>query len=185
MVIVDFFLGGPVKRTLLIGKETHDVEILRQDGAVTLIWDGVAETVDSLEVEPGSWSVILGGKSVDVRLDAVKNADPDVQGFRATLYDGPYEFALQDPRKALLAAARGALASGGTLTAPMPGKVVKLLVKEGDTVIEGQPLLIMEAMKMQNELRAMSEGVVKKISTSEGATVETGSLLITVGPQGA
>ena len=174
-----------MKRTLLIGKETHDVDILRQDGVTTLFWDGTAQAIDILEVEPGSWSVIMGGKSVDVRLDVAKNPDPDIQAFRATLYDGPYEFALQDPRKALLAAAGGAAASGGTLTAPMPGKVVKLLVKEGDLVAEGQPLLIMEAMKMQNELRAMSEGVVKKISTSEGATVETGSVLITVGPQNA
>ena len=172
-----------MKRTLLIGKETHDVDILRQDGVTTLFWDGTAQAIDILEVEPGSWSVIMGGKSVDVRLDVAKNPDPDVQAFRATLYDAPYEFALQDPRKALLAAAGGQTASGGTLTAPMPGKVIKLLVQEGDPVIEGQPLLIMEAMKMQNELRAMSEGVVKKVSTSEGATVETGSVLITVEPQ--
>ncbi len=174
-----------MKRTLLIGKETHDVELLRQDGVTTLVWDGAAETVDIVEVEPGSWSVIMGGKSVDVRLDALKNPDPDVQSFRATLYDAPYEFALQDPRKALLAAARGAASSGGTLTAPMPGKVVKLLVQEGDPVSEGQPLLIMEAMKMQNELRAVSEGVITKVTTSEGATVETGSALITVGPKKA
>ncbi len=174
-----------MKRTLLIGKETHDVELLRQDGVTTFLWDGAAQAADIVEVEPGCWSVILGGKSVDVRLDAAKNPDPDVQGFRATLYDEPYEFALQDPRKALLAAAGGAAGSGGTLTAPMPGKVVKLLVKEGDLVTEGQPLLIMEAMKMQNELRAVSEGVVVKVSTSEGATVETGSVLITVGPKSA
>ncbi len=174
-----------MKRTLLIGKETHDVELLRQDGVARLIWDGVEESLDILEVEPGSWSVIMGGKSVDVRLDTARNPDPDVQAFRATLYDAPYEFALQDPRKALLAAARGALASGGTLTAPMPGKVVKLLVKEGDLVTEGQPLLIMEAMKMQNELRSVSEGVITKVTTSEGATVETGSALITVGPKKA
>lgn len=174
-----------MKRTLLIGKETHDVELLRQDGVTTLIWNGEPQALDILEVESGSFSVIMGGKSVDVRLDAVKNPDPDVQAFRATLYDAPYEFALQDPRKALLAAASGGAASGGILMAPMPGKVVKLLVKEGDLVAEGQPLLIMEAMKMQNELRAVSEGVVQKVTTSEGATVETGSVLITVGPKSA
>lgn len=172
-----------MKRTLLIGKETYDVELLRQDGVMTLVWNGEPHALDILEVESGSFSVIMGGKSVDVRLDTVKNPDPDVQAFRATLYDAPYEFALQDPRKALLAAAGGGAASGGILMAPMPGKVVKLLVKEGDLVAEGQPLLIMEAMKMQNELRAVSEGVVKKISTTEGATVETGSVLITLGPQ--
>ncbi len=172
-----------MKRTLLIGKDTHDVELTRQDGVTTFTWNGEAQPLDILEVEPGSWSVIINGKSVDVRLDAAKHSDPDVHAFRASLFDGAYEFALQDPRKALLAAASGAAASGGTLTAPMPGKVVKILVKEGDLVSEGQPLLIMEAMKMQNELRAMSEGVITKVTTSEGATVETGSLLLTIGPK--
>ena len=173
-----------MKRTLLIGKETHEVELLRLDGVSTLIWDGVAQALDIAEVEPGSWSVIMGGNSVDVRLDAARNPDPDVQAFRATLYDARYEFALQDPRKALLAAAGGASASGGTLIAPMPGKVVKLLVKEGDPVIEGQPLLIMEAMKMQNELRASSAGKVFKITVQEGATVETGgTLMILLAPE--
>ena len=173
-----------MKRTLLIGKETHDVEILRQDGVTTLVWDGVAQAMDIVEVEPGSWSVIMGGKSVEVRLDATKNPDPDIQGFRATLYDAPYEFALQDPRKALLAAAVGAAVSGGTLIAPMPGKVVKILVHEGDSVTESQPLIIMEAMKMQNELRAISAGRVSKIMVQEGATVETGgTLMILVAPK--
>lgn len=173
-----------MKRTLLIGKETHDVEILRRDGETTLSWDGTAEAVDILEVGSGNWSVIMGHKSVDVRLDGLKHSDPDIQGFRATLFDATYEFALQDPRKALLAAASGAAASGGPLTAPMPGKVVKLLVNEGDPVSEGQPLLIMEAMKMQNELRATSAGRVSKITVQEGATVETGgTLMILVAPE--
>ena len=172
-----------MKRTLIINKDQHDVEILRQDGVTTLIWDGEAVGLDTQEVEPGCWSVIIGGKSVDVRLDSARSPDPDVQAFRASLFDGAYEFTLQDPRKALLAAAGGAATAGGTLTAPMPGKIVKLLVKEGDAVVEGQSLLIMEAMKMQNELRAISEGLVLKITTSEGATVETGSPLISMGPR--
>lgn len=173
-----------MKRTLLIGKATHDIELLRQDGVTTLLWDGEAQAVDILAVGAGNWSVVMGHKSVDVRLDGVKNPDPDSQGFRATLFDASYEFVLQDPRKALLAAAAGAAASGGTLTAPMPGKVIKLLVQEGEPVNEGQPLLIMEAMKMQNELRAISTGRVSKVIVQEGATVETGeTLMILVAPE--
>ena len=173
-----------MKRTLLIGNDTHDVELTRQDGVTTLRWDGEVEEVDLLAVEPGSWSVIIEGKSVDVHLDTAKHPDPDIHAFRASLFDGAYEFALRDPRKALLAAASGTAASGGVLTAPMPGKVVKLLVKEGDLVNEGQSLLIMEAMKMQNELRAGSAGRVSKITVQEGATVETGGILmILVAPE--
>jgi biotin carboxyl carrier protein len=110
----------------------------------------------------------------------VRNPDPDVQGFRATLHDGAYDFGLQDPMKALLAAAGGAGGGGGILTSPMPGKIVKVLVAEGEEVAEGQTLLIMEAMKMQNELKATSAGIVGKVSVQEGATVETGSSLITI-----
>jgi biotin carboxyl carrier protein len=166
-----------MKRTLMLGKEQQEVELTRQDGVITLIWNGERQIVDLLEVEPGCYSVIIDGRSVDVRLDAAKHPDPDIHAFRASLYDGAYEFALQDPRKALLAAAGGGASAGGTLTAPMPGKVVKLLVKEGESVQEGQTLLILEAMKMQNEYKSPSAGVVTKLYVGEGSTVETASAM--------
>jgi biotin carboxyl carrier protein len=62
----------------------------------------------------------------------------------------------------------------------MPGKIVKLLVQVGDAVQEGQTLLVMEAMKMQNELKTTTTGTVTTIHIQEGATVETGTVLITV-----
>ena len=171
-----------MKRTLIIGKEQIDVELVHQDGVDTLIWEGEALPVDLLEVESGCYSVLMEGRSVDVRLDDAKHPDPDLHAYRASLFDGAYEFALQDPRKALLAAAGGAGAAGGILTAPMPGKVVKLLVKEGDKVEEGQALLILEAMKMQNEFKSPSAGVVTKLHVAEGGTVETAQSMVTMGP---
>lgn len=169
-----------MKRTLILGKQQHEVELVRRDGALTLSWDGEAMPADILEVEPGCYSVILDGRSVDVRLDGAKHPDPDVRAFRASLYDGAYEFALQDPMKALLAAAGGGAAGGGVLTSPMPGKIVKVLVKEGERVVEGQTLLVMEAMKMQNELKSPGDGAVAKVHVAEGATVETGAKLLEV-----
>lgn len=172
-----------MKRTLILGKEQHDLELVRQDGVATLIWNGEAQAIDVLEVEPGCYSIILDGHTVDVRLDAARNPDPDVHAYRATLFDGAYEFGLQDPMKALLAAQGGAGGAGGTLSSPMPGKIVKVLVSEGEAVSEGQTLLIMEAMKMQNELKAGADGVIVKIAAAEGATVETGAALLTLGPR--
>ena len=171
-----------MKRTLIIGKEQHDVELVRRDGALSFIWNGEAQAADILEVEPGCYSVILGDRSVDVRLDGAKNPDPDVRGFRASLYDGAYDFTLQDPMKALLAASSGAAGGGGLLTSPMPGKIVKVLVKEGEMVAEGQTLLVMEAMKMQNELKSSCAGTVAKVHVEEGGTVETGAKLVDVRP---
>ena len=173
-----------MKRTLHIGKDSHDVELLHQDGATTLVWEGQSHPIDIIELEPGCYSIILEGRSVEVRLDHAKAPDPDTHAYRAMLYDGAYEFALVDPRRALLSASGGAGAAGGLLVAPMPGKIVKLLVNPGDLVQEGQTLLVMEAMKMQNELKASTSGTVATVHVQEGATVETGASLITVAPEG-
>jgi biotin carboxyl carrier protein len=169
-----------VKRTLILGKEQLDVELLRQDGVTTLIWEGQAQPMDILELEPGCYSILMDGRSVEVRLDPAKSPDPEAHAYRAMLYDGAYEFSLVDPRRALLSGSGGAGASGGVLSAPMPGKIVKLLVKVGDAVQEGQTLLVMEAMKMQNELKTGTSGTVASVMVQEGATVETGAALITV-----
>lgn len=169
-----------MKRTLILGKESKDVELLHQDGMTTLVWEGQSQPIDILELEPGCYSIILEGRSVEVRLDAGKSPDPEAHAYRAMLYDGSYEFALVDPRRALLAATGAAGAGGGVLSSPMPGKIVKLLVKAGDPVQEGQTLVVMEAMKMQNELKATITGTVATVHVQEGATVETGAALITV-----
>lgn len=73
----------------------------------------------------------------------------------------------------------GGLGGGKTLTSGMPGKIVKVFVKAGDTLKEGDPILIMEAMKMENEMRAQSEVKVKEVHFKPGDTVEAGATLVT------
>ena len=58
-----------VKRTLVIGKESQDVEFIRQDGVTTLVWDGVSHSIDIMELEPGCFSILMDGRSVEVRLE--------------------------------------------------------------------------------------------------------------------
>ena len=169
-----------MKRTLILGKDQHDVELFHQDGVTTLVWEGQSQPIDILELEPGCYSILLDGRSVEVRLDQAKSQDPEAHAYGAMLYDGAYEFALVDPRRALLSGAGGAGGGGGLLLSPMPGKIVKLLVQVGDQVQEGQTLLVMEAMKMQNELKTSTSGTVTTVHVQEGATVETGAVLITV-----
>lgn len=72
------------------------------------------------------------------------------------------------------------LASGETVAAPMPGNIIRVDVKEGDKVTAGQVLVILEAMKMENEIVAPKDGTVAQVVTSKGAVVETGSPLVII-----
>jgi glutaconyl-CoA/methylmalonyl-CoA decarboxylase subunit gamma len=87
--------------------------------------------------------------------------------------------AQQAALEAALASASGGGGSG-TIKAPMPGRVVRVLVAEGDAVQADVPLLIVEAMKMENEVRATAAGVVRRLSVAAGDTVEAGQLLCEV-----
>jgi biotin carboxyl carrier protein len=77
----------------------------------------------------------------------------------------------------------GAAASAGPhrVTAPMPGRIVKVLVKPGDVVEANQPLVVVEAMKMENELRAPKRGTVSEVRVAEGALVDAKAVLVVVG----
>lgn len=89
--------------------------------------------------------------------------------------------ALDDRARAIkaMAAATGSAASGpAPLRAPMPGLIVRVHVAPGDRVAAGDPLIAMEAMKMENELRAPASGTVKAIAVSPGTAVEKGALLV-------
>ncbi len=174
-----------MKRTLTVGKEQYEVEFTSQDGAMSLVWEGQSHALDIREVEPGCYSILMEGRSMEVLLDPVKSADPDSHGYRALMASGSYEFALADPRRALLAGGSAGAAGGGTLTAPMPGKVVKVLVAQGDSVQEGQTLLILEAMKMQNEYKSPAAGRVARLHVQEGSTVETASPMVELAAQEA
>ena len=77
-------------------------------------------------------------------------------------------------------AAPAASAEGAAVTAPMPGTILKVNVKNGDTVKKGDVLMVLEAMKMENEIMAAADGVVAGVSVSEGATVEAGAVLCTL-----
>jgi biotin carboxyl carrier protein len=77
-----------------------------------------------------------------------------------------------------IAGGAGARAAGSQLKAPMPGRVVKVLIKVGERVERGAPIVIVEAMKMENEMHAPASGTVQKVHVVEGATVDAGQLLV-------
>jgi biotin carboxyl carrier protein len=130
--------------------------------------------LDALETQPGVLSLLLDGRSYEIRREAAP------AGMVVSVGGGRYRAEVADPRS--LRTRRVAGSDGGPqkITAPMPGKVVRILTSEGNEVQEGQGILVIEAMKMQNELKSSRKGVVRKIMVKEGAAANAGDVLAIV-----
>jgi len=118
---------------------------------------------DFVEVEPGVWSVIDGTRVYEVR----------VAGEQVLVNGRPVEVAGKK-------AAAGSGSGPVHVRATMPGKVVRVLVEVGDTVAGGQGVIVVEAMKMQNELKSPRDGRVTHIGAAAHTTVDAGAVLVTI-----
>jgi biotin carboxyl carrier protein len=133
--------------------------------------------VDAVHLRAGSLSLLADGRSARCDIET------DAEGrFRVLLGEETHAFELLDDRKHRMHKAGGTFSLEGPqrIDAPMPGKVVRVLVKEGDAVEEGQGLVVVEAMKMENELKSPKAGVVKELHAQEGQPVEAGTKLAVV-----
>ena len=168
----------------LNGKEHRaEIEVVRS-GRYRVTLDGESMVVSSRRPEPDIYSLLVGAAGVDefgggkvVEADGVFEADEVVVGVRGEQF---VVTAIDERRKNLRTAAGTAGSSDGAVRSPMPGKVVKILVAKGATVVRGQGVVVVEAMKMENELSAPRDGVVKEISVAEGQPVDGGALLLTL-----
>jgi biotin carboxyl carrier protein len=147
------------------------------EGRFRVTIDGVEHVVDGRRIRPGTWSLVIAGRSVVVDLDRRRD--------RVVATTGATEVALdvEDARhKRLRAAARREVtaARGESIRAPIAGKVVKVLVAVGDAVTAGQSVLVLEAMKMENELVAERGGTVTAIHRAAGNSVVTGEVLVDI-----
>ena len=139
--------------------------------------DGEAREVDAHAVRPGTWSLVVAGRNFVVDLDRRRGAiAASVGASEATLQ---IEDALHR-RLATAAQPRGKV-RGESIRAPIAGKVVKVLVAPGDTVAPGAGVLVLEAMKMENELVSERGGTVTRVNAQAGQAVETGELLVELG----
>ena len=150
------------------------VEVAGKDGRFTVTIDGTPRAVDATLVRPGTWSLMIDGRAVVVDLDRRRG-----QQF-AAVGTGEVAMVVEDARHKRLrqAARRGPPPSGERIHAPIAGKVVKVLVAVGDTVAAGQPVIVLEAMKMENELVAERGGTVSAVKKAAGQAVDTGELLV-------
>jgi biotin carboxyl carrier protein len=177
-----FALGGAsveqwsgVKLEIQLGGRKRAVELMHRDSKLACTLDGAEVALDPVQVAEGTYSILLEGQSYEVRVY------PAPDGLHITSGGEEFVARVRDPRS--LARGRGgALEAEGPqqIVAPMPGKVVRMLVKAGDNVEAGQGLLVVEAMKMQNEIRSPKSGTVERVAAAEGQSVNAGEVLIVV-----
>jgi len=123
-------------------------------------------------VEPGVYSVLLNGASYEIRVIEIRD------GLSAETGGRRFAVEVRDPRDRGVGS-RASVGSGRqNVAAPMPGKVVRVLVNVGDSAEAGQGLVVVEAMKMQNEMKATRPGRVIEIRASAGQTVGAGDTLV-------
>jgi acetyl/propionyl-CoA carboxylase alpha subunit len=149
------------------------VEVSGKDGRYTVTLDGRPFEVDYRETGRGFASLLVEGRSHELGISSQPG------GYRVLL-DG------HDLLVELAPAARGSVAAPRApagpqrVTSPMPGKIVRVLVEAGQEVAAEQGLLVIEAMKMENELRAPRGGRVRETHVREGQAVESGALLVVI-----
>jgi biotin carboxyl carrier protein len=161
-----------------IDGKNHRLELNRVDLGAEGRWscrlDGRQVEVDAVLARPDVLSLRIGNKAYEVKCERV--------GSDLHLWVGSQRFAteVRDPRS-LRGRTRAADHHGPKkLTAPMPGKVVRVLVHEGDEVEAGTGVAVVEAMKMQNEIKSPKKGKIQKIRVAAGASVNAGDVLAVV-----
>lgn len=160
-----------------INSDGNTVELERSSPHTpwTLAGEGVPELT---RTGPGTWSLIRNGRSLNV---LVLKEDRENNTLRVRIGAHTYTVALEDEQSRLmrtLGLDKAAGAAVRELKAPMPGLVLKVLVKEGDTVKKNEPLLVLEAMKMENVIKSPADVVVAQVHAQERAAVEKGQLLL-------
>jgi biotin carboxyl carrier protein len=157
-------------RVSIEGREREVDVTFTPSGGVTATLDGRAAAIDARMV-PGGVSLRIGDRVYDVLSSGTDDLQVASGVARGT-------GSLANERTAKKRGGPGGSA-GRELRAPMPGRVVRILVKKGDAVAAGQPLLVIEAMKMENELRAPGPATVAEVHVNEGASVEGRAVLVT------
>jgi len=157
-----------------IDGKNYRLQLTRAEGRWSCCLDGRKVEVDAIVARPDVLSLRIGNKAYEIKSERVGN---DLH-----LWVGSVRFAVEvrDPRS-LRGRARDADDHGPKkVVAPMPGKVVRLLAHEGDEVEPGAGVAVVEAMKMQNEIKSPKKGTIQQILVNEGAAVNAGDVLAIV-----
>lgn len=164
-----------MKLQIEIGGKKREVELMRAGERPVWTIDGQRLEADPTEVSPGVYSILINGKSFEVRMEHFATE------LRATTAGREFRIVIQDKREWRRKRGSAVEAEGRQqVFAPMPGKIVRVLVKTGDAVRAGQGLVVVEAMKMQNEIRAPKSGMIDRVAVIDGQTVNAGEVVAIV-----
>lgn len=161
----------------------HDVSLELNAGveAVTVEVDGRRYDVEIRELADGQYLFVVGARVSKARVERRQGTHGATGLFDVSLGGKSYEIAIVDPKRLRTGETTAAHGAGAAeIISPMPGKVVRVLVETGAQVEAGDGIVVVEAMKMQNELKAPKAGTVISINAEVGATVSAGDVLAVI-----
>ncbi|SHE66393.1 biotin carboxyl carrier protein [Mariniphaga anaerophila] len=162
-----------------IDNRTVWVNLLKQNGnLLELDVDGKVYQVDLLHTPGGTFSIIESGRSYNIEL--VPQNHPKKYTAHTLYNTFDLEIIDAETRYLINRGSNGTASNEKNISSPMPGKVVKVLVKEGDAIQKGENAIIIAAMKMESEYKAPIDGIVKKVNVKDGDTVEGNQILIEI-----
>lgn len=166
-----------MKYEIKIGTATRTVEVESlPGGSFRVLTGGQPANVDVVATAADTFSILLDGRAFEARV----SDDGSDDGLLVRCAGNEFRVLVRDPRS-WRGRTHGALEAGPQrVLAPMPGKVVRVLVAAGDQVESGQGLLVVEAMKMQNEIRAPKSGRIERVLVTEGQAVRTQDALVVI-----
>jgi biotin carboxyl carrier protein len=168
-----------VQYEIEIGGRVRQVVVHRTGSTFVVAIDGVERVVDAVPIDPETWSLLIEGSSHEVTVAPQGHSGDSL----ASVGQVPIVVSLNGRRRPGRKEDGAEAASGSQrvlILAPMPGKVVRVLAKPGDSIQARQAVVVIEAMKMENELRAARDGVVAEMHAVEGESVEAGALLVVI-----
>jgi biotin carboxyl carrier protein len=161
-----------MRYNIRLSGRTYRLDLQRKEEHWQCRLDGRDISIQAVLISVDTLSILFGGKSFEVK------QEPTGDGIVVFIQGTRYEVSIEDPRS-WRGRTRAAREEAGPqkLIASMPGKVVRVLAQEGDTIFSGQSIAVVEAMKMQNEIRSPGAGVLKKLLAHEGMKVDAGEVL--------
>jgi len=169
-----------MKLTAEVSGKSHALQLRREGGRVLAEVDGRAYELEARETEAGALLLLHGGSVHECRAEAA--GAPAGDTWRVESGGRTFEVTLVDPRglRAGVGAGAGVAEGRAGVASSMPGKIVRVLVEPGALVEAGDALVVVEAMKMQNELKSPKAGTVVEVAARVGATVNAGEVLVVV-----